>query len=89
MNMNIGRFFLGLALIATAGAALASSEAECEAAIKSAQEAAESDAIVENSEAREEEISDLLARAGEAGIEKHYERCLELVKQARDVVGPR
>lgn len=84
--------FARTALLATmvafaASPAFAATEQECEAAIAQTQrEAADSPTLGDN-EGRGEELATMLAQAGEAGLQGNYDRCLELVRDARGSAG--
>lgn len=75
------------AVTMSAFAAQAATDAECEAAIASAQDAAENNIILSQQEAKREEYSRMLADASQKGIEGDYEKCLQLVKDARGGFG--
>lgn len=80
---------LALALV-HAAPAVASSEADCTSAVRTAQRDLERDPAFENRpEGSQDHVRTLLAQAGEAGLEGRYDHCLELVREARGVAGLR
>lgn len=80
------------ALLATmvafaASPAFAATEQDCKAAIAETQREAADSPSLGNNEGRAGELSTMLARAGEAGLQGKYEHCLELVRDARGSAG--
>jgi len=63
--------------------AFAASEAECTAAVQKAEDDAENMPDMEDPSSRRDHFETMLAQAGEAGIRGDYDRCLELVRDAR------
>lgn len=63
--------------------ALASSEAECTAAVQKAEADASNMPDMEDPSSRRDHFETMLAQASEAGIQGDYDRCLELVRDAR------
>lgn len=79
-----------LALALSGGTVSAATEADCKAAIDAVEQAMRDDAVLEAaSESRRERIEDILAQAGEAGLQGDYERCLERVDAAKGIAGLR
>lgn len=78
--------FAALFLVQPASAA---DRQECESAIKQTQSDAAQNPILQDSEARMGELQTSLARAGEAGQEGDFDRCLEIVRDARGAAGLR
>ncbi len=84
-----GKITLVAAALLMSPAAFAQTEADCEAAIEKAQSDAASDGVLQSSDAKMNELSTSLARAGTAGIEGDYAKCLEMVRDARGGAGLR
>ncbi|MCF3933436.1 hypothetical protein L1787_08440 [Acuticoccus sp. M5D2P5] len=69
--------------------AMAATEEECEAAIAQTQADMESDAALQANDDRANEMTTMLAEAGEAGEQGNYEECLQKVEDTRGAAGLR
>ncbi|RAI00428.1 hypothetical protein DLJ53_14255 [Acuticoccus sediminis] len=75
------------AALVTSTAAFAQTEADCEAAIRQTQADAENDGNLQNNDDKSDELATMLAEAGEAGIQGEYQKCLDMVRDARGAAG--
>jgi len=80
---------LAVLVLPTGPQALAADREECEAAIRQAQDEGSRSALLQDNEGRADEFRTALARAGEAGEQGDFARCLTLVSNARGAAGLR
>lgn len=76
-----------VAVTMSAFAAEAATQQDCDEAIAAAQQAGEDNINIEEDEQKETEFSDMLADASQKGIEGDFDKCLQLVKDARGGFG--
>ena len=88
MNAYGKATLVAAALLFTAPA-FAQTEADCETAVQQTQNDADNNAELQTNDGRAEELATNLARASTAGIDGDYEKCLEMVRDARGAAGLR
>ncbi|WMS42393.1 hypothetical protein RDV64_20380 [Acuticoccus sp. MNP-M23] len=76
-----------LAMTLSVFAAEAATEADCEAAVASAQEAAEDNITLSQNEQKQMEFSQRIEHAAQEGIKGNPDKCLELVHDVRGGFG--